>query len=1179
MSNTLPRRRFRGSSSGSMTKSLSRQVTEVQRQQAVQGKFGELKIGKEVSKIVEDLRVQAEVWNQLDNVVESWFEVVGPPASTEDSKGLGDASSAGLRGRESRSPVPIVARYLLKINNKRKSGNSSPAAARPRSRSNTLLIENSGVGHNTLLKRIQVLERMEVSEAEATKPRFFLGTLADTDTSGQDDTVKQVTFIFQWVGLQSVTALKQSIDLSTILSKLAENLQADVVLNNVQGVVDVTKAKLFGRRRQRSHRSVEIRTIVESQVGKLDTNFLAQDEELLATWNSIRHELETQATTWMVLGYHGSSSEEPSVKNDLQPLPSAVPTLLAKGGDGFEAFSSDLIISSTEFRPGWLYWIYARVDVENIEGTGRFRANSGGGNSEASTNTQLSERHSSAWQNQGFDGESILAKAARDKFVLISFSLPAQDRAMFPTMSLRLLHHRAAIAQALKYHIYLEARSLSDLSEAVVVNKVLSYSYSPKIILPVFVGTSKSSRSVAVSGRPEPLSAPVMIRIDPNASLSDLQRRIASAYNWKEEDVVVMKLERDNNAQVMRTLATMNTHIRSEAALTTYVRNASTKVGVKQITGGGKKLRELGMVSGDELYVQLSNSSSRRASVATREDINQTGLVERRRMQIQDFLGIMEKRQKQKQFMYQSLQRIGGNTNTSGLTSEHAVVEKRRPKLSPMKSSKSVRGSKLKKARSIKEKSKAPSKGKGPSTASSKTLSKSRASQPTKAQLQERKKNMAQFQLGKELTEGRARLRRAKQKTKELVSDSAQDETRFNHSTELLETLVHEAESLGARLVDDEDLIIFDERVLGDGRTARVREGLLLCNLVNSPGGRSSSVAVHNRSSWFRMRHQSEKPSMASSRSAFLGKEQKNMELAEKSSTSTPKANKKGGRTRKPSVVSLLPEQDSSQGRSSNAFDFVALKVAVKMFTARFVTKVVFQQFLEEISVLAGLVHPSIVQILGVYIDQGATLEETSRSTSLMIMYELMPRGSLRQLREMDSVWLELPFNIKVKMALDVARGIEYLHTRDPPLIHRDLKSDNLLVDEDLTIKIGDFGISTRLQGTVRSKVGTGGWTAPEVLMDNENGYGLECDIFSFGVILWELVTSGRNPFAGMVEDQYIELVKEGNRPDLPPPTTKAQSAYNSLVNACWEFNPSMRPKAREVVASLTNVMSLVLED
>ena len=71
-------------------------------------------------------------------------------------------------------------------------------------------------------------------------------------------------------------------------------------------------------------------------------------------------------------------------------------------------------------------------------------------------------------------------------------------------------------------------------------------------------------------------------------------------------------------------------------------------------------------------------------------------------------------------------------------------------------------------------------------------------------------------------------------------------------------------------------------------------------------------------------------------------------------------------------------------------FEYVALKVAVKMFTAKFVTKHVFNEFQEEISVLCGLEHPNIVQILGIYIDNARSLENKD-STALMIMYELMP--------------------------------------------------------------------------------------------------------------------------------------------------------------------------------------------
>lgn len=98
-------------------------------------------------------------------------------------------------------------------------------------------------------------------------------------------------------------------------------------------------------------------------------------------------------------------------------------------------------------------------------------------------------------------------------------------------------------------------------------------------------------------------------------------------------------------------------------------------------------------------------------------------------------------------------------------------------------------------------------------------------------------------------------------------------------------------------------------------------------------------------------------------------------------------------------------------------------------------------------------------------------------------------------------------------MALDVAKGMQYLHTRIPPIVHLDLKSPNLLVDRDWRVCVCDFGLS-RLKYNAylsnRMNVGTAEWTAPEVLRNEPSNE--KADVYSFGVILYELMT-GQEPW------------------------------------------------------------------
>jgi len=108
-----------------------------------------------------------------------------------------------------------------------------------------------------------------------------------------------------------------------------------------------------------------------------------------------------------------------------------------------------------------------------------------------------------------------------------------------------------------------------------------------------------------------------------------------------------------------------------------------------------------------------------------------------------------------------------------------------------------------------------------------------------------------------------------------------------------------------------------------------------------------------------------------------------------------------------------------------------------------------------------------------------------------------MPRGSLWEvLRSKDSA---LSAGSRCQMALDIARGMSYLHSLQPPILHRDLKALNLLVDTSYNVKVADFGIARPRVDDTMTFCGTPKWTAPEVL--RMNSYSEKADVFSFGVV------------------------------------------------------------------------------
>eukprot|EP01116_Phalansterium_solitarium_P008208 TRINITY_DN2170_c0_g1_i1.p1 TRINITY_DN2170_c0_g1~~TRINITY_DN2170_c0_g1_i1.p1 ORF type:complete len:192 (+),score=42.35 TRINITY_DN2170_c0_g1_i1:257-832(+) len=183
-----------------------------------------------------------------------------------------------------------------------------------------------------------------------------------------------------------------------------------------------------------------------------------------------------------------------------------------------------------------------------------------------------------------------------------------------------------------------------------------------------------------------------------------------------------------------------------------------------------------------------------------------------------------------------------------------------------------------------------------------------------------------------------------------------------------------------------------------------------------------------------------------------------------------------------------------------------------------------------------------------------------------------MPRGSLFGILHRRS--FDLSWSLIIRIAMDVARGMNYLHKCTPIIIHRDLKSHNLLVDETFKVKVCDFGLA-RLLGQQTDKemtsCGTPSWTAPEVLR-NEH-YTESADIYSYGVVLWELVTRSE-PHQGMPPFQVVFAVgTQGLRPTIPD---SCPSEFRQLIEDCWSEIPHDRPKFDQMMKRLEDMLKLV---
>lgn len=205
------------------------------------------------------------------------------------------------------------------------------------------------------------------------------------------------------------------------------------------------------------------------------------------------------------------------------------------------------------------------------------------------------------------------------------------------------------------------------------------------------------------------------------------------------------------------------------------------------------------------------------------------------------------------------------------------------------------------------------------------------------------------------------------------------------------------------------------------------------------------------------------------------------------------------------------------------------------------------EEFTLEWDAFIKLKHPNIAQFLGGNSDNGQAflvLEYLKHGQLSNFLHNPPPRGVIRT------------FDLRLKMATDLAKAMAYLHSQK--MLHKDLRSSNVHVGEDCTVKIGDFGEYCNPQ-TIQAATDTGSldWTAPEVLASG--GYSTKSDVFAFGVILWEFG-------AERLPARTLADIKTAALPGLPMDIKTRYPAFVELVNQCTASAPENRPTFDEVV-------------
>ena len=231
-------------------------------------------------------------------------------------------------------------------------------------------------------------------------------------------------------------------------------------------------------------------------------------------------------------------------------------------------------------------------------------------------------------------------------------------------------------------------------------------------------------------------------------------------------------------------------------------------------------------------------------------------------------------------------------------------------------------------------------------------------------------------------------------------------------------------------------------------------------------------------------------------------------------------------------------------------------EVAIKKMRAGLINKDGFEAFSKEVVILANLEHENIVNFRGYCLEP-----------ALLIVMDFVEGGTLRDfvVKANESGQVPRPKTV-IKILTGCCRALEYLHTMEPaPILHRDIKSENILLTRDLLPRIADLGEARAMAQKTMTAVGTNGYTAPEVLEGRH--YGTGADVFSFAIVMSELA-SLRVPYKEYLKDeddnriaswdQIVHLTKtEGLRPTLPD---DLDEGFHNLISECWAHEPGLRP-------------------
>ncbi|CDQ95851.1 unnamed protein product [Oncorhynchus mykiss] len=231
--------------------------------------------------------------------------------------------------------------------------------------------------------------------------------------------------------------------------------------------------------------------------------------------------------------------------------------------------------------------------------------------------------------------------------------------------------------------------------------------------------------------------------------------------------------------------------------------------------------------------------------------------------------------------------------------------------------------------------------------------------------------------------------------------------------------------------------------------------------------------------------------------------------------------------------------------------DYRGTKVAVKCIKH----DATAQAFIAEASVMTQLRHNNLVQLLGVIVEERG---------SLYIVTEYMAKGSLVDyLRSRGRT--VLGGDCLLKFSLDVCEAMEYLEANN--FVHRDLAARNVLVSDDNIAKVSDFGLTKEASSTQDTAKLPVKWTSPEAL--REKRFSTKSDVWSYGILLWEIYSFGRVPYPRIPLKEVVPRVEKGYKMDAPD---GCPVVVYDVMKQCWTLDVGLRPSFRMLRDKLSHI-------